>query len=364
MVQWVDFANTCYRPAGLRFLYEPERDFTDLRSTLLNGVTGNTDPDWLEARAEGNRVAATHPDALVVFFRHGPDAEPTGAGFSWWTYDFIVMPGWAVAEHCGVEKPKMLSHEIGHYLGLPHTFAGMYQSEVGAELAFERSELDPGCFDGDGFTDTPPDPLVRPYECEDVDRIALMGETFVLPRTNIMSYYFEAKSLSPQQAARARWIAAYRREHGMSTPSHAGVDSPIELESLKVIRTSGPTKTDQPMDGFGRELWSDGTQMFFGDSEAPSHIRLELPVDKPGWYDVTLYGTRAPDYGEVTVLINGRRCGHSFNAYAPLVLPSGAIPLGSVRLRRSNVIEFRTDTRDEASKGYLMGLDCLQLKRN
>ena len=195
--QWVDFANRTFAAAGIHFDFSPTRGVTPLNNTVINRITGSSDTNWNEAKRLGNEIAARFPDALVVFFRYGPGEHPTGAGFSWTNYNFVVMPGFADARHCGHKHVDALAHEIGHYLGLPHTFAAdPFESAAAAETYLAAGGGTAGVFDGDGFGDTPPDPSIRSLECDRTREITLGGVAFRLPRQNIMSYYDERVRLS------------------------------------------------------------------------------------------------------------------------------------------------------------------------
>lgn len=90
----------------------------------------------------------------------------------------------------------VLSHEMGHYLGLKHTFEG-----DGVELV-DGSNCETV---GDGFCDTPADPGTPPVEtaggnCDLVNETTdANGDVYVPDVTNIMSYYDCAERFSVEQ---------------------------------------------------------------------------------------------------------------------------------------------------------------------
>ena len=93
--QWIDYANQVYAVGGIQFLFNPNGpspDWSILRSTLINNLSGDTPPE----RNAGNAVAAQYPDKITILFRYGPDPGPTGGGFSSAEYNFVVMPGFPV----------------------------------------------------------------------------------------------------------------------------------------------------------------------------------------------------------------------------------------------------------------------------
>src|SRR5690606_27278702 len=96
---------------------------------------------------------------------------------------------------------------MGHYLGLYHTASSWYDPCVDYSNPLDRagcrthieSLLNSGgvaAFDGDGMSDTPPDPGVIYYHegrgwptCGGPDGFSVNGSEFVPPFTNIMSYF-------------------------------------------------------------------------------------------------------------------------------------------------------------------------------
>ena len=362
--QWVDFANRTFEAAGIRFDFSPTKGVAPLNSTVINSVTGSSDTNWREARRLGNEIAARFPDATVVFFRYGPGDRPTGAAFSWTDYNFVVMPGFTDAQHCGHAHVDALAHEIGHYLGLPHTFAATpFKSAAAAETYLRARGGTPEVFDGDSFGDTPPDPSIRSLECDRRREITLGGIAFRLPRQNIMSYYDERVHLSPLQIRRVRWVLDARVAGEMALPRNTAARDPIEAESLEVLAEEGAGTSVQRMSGFGVEQWSGEAQLFVGARENGS-VTLALPVRRTGRYRLILYATAAPDFGMIKVAIDGQTLGDTIDLYAPMVLPSGAIPLGSERLEEgTHRLTFTSVGKNDASLGFRFGIDSIELLR-
>ncbi len=359
--EWVDFANRCFAPAGIQFVFRPdEGGFASVNNTALNNMTGVTDANWREAKRRGNEIAARYPKKLVVFFRHGPGEKAIAGGFSWWDYNFVAMPGRDDAVHCGHPHTDALAHEIGHYLGLAHTFAaGPFESIKEAEAYLKRMHGSPACFDGDGLADTLPDPSIKPLECNRTETVSLNGVEFVLPRRNLMSYYDERDTLSPQQVARARWFAATRLANDMGMPSNSDAKSPIEAGKMEVLdkRDCKPGSIS-PRGG----NWSGRAHLYCSPGQAGS-ITLGLPVEKRGDYWLSLYAMQAPGFGIVQAFVDDKPIGEPFDAYAPVTVPSGQRSLGLVALSKGeHRLRFDVTGKNDSSSGYAFAIDCLELR--
>lgn len=359
-VQWVEFANQAFREAGIQFAFDPSADIDEIRCSALNDAMGASDGNWPDVKALGNEIAARNPGRLVVLVRHGPGAAGTGAAFAGVDHDFVVMGGFDDMIHCGHPHVDALAHEIGHYLGLPHTFVGdpfLDVAEAEAHLAAQAG--DPRAFDGDGFTDTPPDPAIRAFECERRQSVEIGGRSFVLPRRNLMSYYDERDSLTPQQIARARWVLERRRRYAMRLPSNRPGSVAFEAESLAVVEAVACSPSVQPMHRYGAGGWSGDAQLFCG-AERGGRLTLELPLAEPVADRISLYATLAPDFGVVQCALNGRPCGPPLDLHAPLVLPTGALSLGPVSLPAgTHRIAFEVLGKAADSGGHCFGIDAI-----
>ena len=362
ITRWVDFANQVFWPAGIRFRFDADGgDFIDVRSSVLNRID-HRQPDAAAKRA-GDQLAARFPERLVVLFHTGRRDTPSGGGYSGADFDFVVMPGaGAETNHCGHDNLAQLAHELGHHLGLAHPFSRPFRD---ADLAARHLRNHQGdltkAFDGDGLTDTPPDPAVVGTECDDVSTLDLEGTPIALPRRNIMSYYDEADSLTAQQVARARFFLRDRLAHAMKRPRNSDGRPAVEAEALEFLFATGCRPWVQPMRNFDGELWRGGKQVLCM-SPAPASFEVELSLPSAGRYPIDIYLTRGPDFGIVEVLVNGEPVGSPQDAWAPVVLASGRITLGERELAAGpHRVLFRTKMKNASSTAFGIGIDALSI---
>jgi hypothetical protein len=212
--QWVVEANKVFESPGIHFMFQPSEDgpdWLDVQHTAMNDIfeENQWDDTWISAKEFGNELAANHSKKMAVFFRHGPGPTPSGGGFSSTSYNFVVMPGFNETQVCGSQNIGLFAHEVGHYFGLHHTHAKIFDTIAEAEADFEANGSDPKVFNGDGIADTPPEPFIRDEQCTMTESVTLKGHTFSLLRTNNMSYYYSPSTSThtPEQGAVLRsWV--------------------------------------------------------------------------------------------------------------------------------------------------------------
>jgi len=145
----------------------------------------------------------------------------------------------------------------------------------------------------------------------------------------------------------------------------------IEIESL--LGTAQTKRADQPMRqvmaSFGPG-WGEDAQLFWPAAQLHAELRLEPWIFLPepgGQYEVLLTYTKAPDYGEFavypdTVYAHTKKLA-SVNAWAPTVTRD-VVSLGVWNLHGGPItLRFDVDGKVAESKGYLVGLDRLESRR-
>ncbi len=201
--QWVDQANETWEDRGYEFTWDGKKDLIVVNSTVLNTQPSDDNDDlWEFYRIAGNYLASLLPDDKIpVFFR-----AKGGSAWSWGpgNTNFISMP--AYANTC-ISKPTpgkpcpggccpndtLLSHELGHYFGLAHTFAETDCDKATKDNTDgdQHGQL-PGTT-ADDVRDTAPDPgaacaSTKSLDCDE-GSVVVNGTTFHPPWRNLMSYH-------------------------------------------------------------------------------------------------------------------------------------------------------------------------------
>jgi hypothetical protein len=99
--------------------------------------------------------------------------------------------------NCSAAGSTTLTHEMGHYLNLPHTFYGWegsnYITSPIPSGQWERSDGSNCTFIGDGFCDTPPDYISDRWACNTlISYNDAVGDNFTVDEKNYMSYSLDA----------------------------------------------------------------------------------------------------------------------------------------------------------------------------
>jgi hypothetical protein len=380
--QWVDFANASFAPAGIAFAYDPAADFAEVRNTFLNNLADPNDtfPDWRAQGTLGNEIAARYPGKVLVIMRHGPGPTSDYGGSGSPSHGFIILPGFGVSIHCGSTALLWFAHEMGHYLGLGHTMPNLpaFASIADAAAYFVQNGRTAPVFDGDGLSDTPPDPYMQFLECATTTAaVTLDGVVFELPRDNLMSYYKEAAVLTPMQCAIVRDMAALvirgdgRYPTNVAPPYAASANATpgtlrFEAEDLATTH-SGPEPGEQDMAGYApypfSPRWSQDAQLYWGAGTG-KWLTLYFSVPETRRYSAFVYATLSPYFDTVSVEIDGKATGAILDAYAPQVLPSGPIEVASgLELTKGqHRVRFTVVGTNSASLGHGFGVDCIELR--
>lgn len=141
----------------------------------------------------------------------------------------------------------------------------------------------------------------------------------------------------------------------------------FEIEALKAKAKASAGGFDvQPMSGFG-PAWGGGVQLFWrppAPVDRPIRnwpwLSVSFEVAKAGNYAVALGHTRAPDYGDAVVFLDGKEVAH-LSGYSGSVVWN-RLSLGTLALKEgSHTLLISVKGKAQASNGYWVGLDRLEL---
>ena len=149
--------------------------------------------------------------------------------------NIINRNGIVLAKSCSGLGSTTLTHEMGHYLNLPHTFYGWEGSDYNLnpinQNQWERVNGTNCTSRGDGFCDTPPDYISDRWTCFTSKSFTdPNGTSFSVDEKNFMSYSSDncQQYFKPQQQAEVNAAAGTYRPNLLTlpTPSLAAVATP------------------------------------------------------------------------------------------------------------------------------------------
>ncbi len=136
----------------------------------------------------------------------------------------------------------------------------------------------------------------------------------------------------------------------------------VEAESLEVIDTSGDNAAPQNMKGFGPQ-WSGDSQILVNTNEPGDYIVLAVPVESDGTYEISAYFTKAHDFGQIQLTINGKPMGAVFDGYNSKVVHTNRVNMGKIYLKNgNNPFRFQVMGKNKSAENYQFGVDCFILK--
>ncbi len=139
-------------------------------------------------------------------------------------------------------------------------------------------------------------------------------------------------------------------------------DGVIEGESLvadpKPENSCGP----QGMFDYNPKGWSNEHQMAWYAKRAGEVLCLQLPVQKPGKYQLLAHYTKARNYGVFQANFNGTDVGLPTDLYSAETTVTDVVDLGTVDVTVDTpIFKVTIQDKNEASGGYMFGLDYLKL---
>ena len=150
-------------------------------------------------------------------------------------------------------------------------------------------------------------------------------------------------------------------------PKTAGLNEAESLKAMPALDINGQALPlapieSQEMGGFDGD-WSDLKHLWWKATAVGQRMVLPLSVEKAGSYELIGYFTRAKDYGDVRLKINGQTLEPIVRGYNLNVSRSEPISFGRVELKAGvNPIELEIVGRDARSTDYYVGIDGFLLK--
>jgi len=133
----------------------------------------------------------------------------------------------------------------------------------------------------------------------------------------------------------------------------------VEAESLKPVE-GNLAPTIEGMSDFGAD-WSNGKQLRISGRKEGDSFKLNLP-GLEARYDISVYFTKGPSYGDVTILYDGRKVG-AYKGFSAIVEPGGRIAIPDLKLTKTSVpLEFVVSGKDVRSTGCDVGLDAFVME--
>lgn len=137
----------------------------------------------------------------------------------------------------------------------------------------------------------------------------------------------------------------------------------IEGENMTVLRHTGGNITIQDMLGFG-DAWSAGKHLWWTGAKPGDVLELGFNAPKAGTYELILAMTKAVDYGQFRLSVNGAPVGDVVDLFNNGVIHTGKISFGRVNLKQGqNVLRVEVVGTNPASTGdrYMFGLDFIKV---
>lgn len=132
-----------------------------------------------------------------------------------------------------------------------------------------------------------------------------------------------------------------------------------EAEKLK-FRLEGLKSRVMDMSDEGPE-WGENKQILI-EAYDKSSFSLDINGLKESVYDMNLYYSKGPDYGNADIYVNDIKAG-TINGYSPHILPSGKVTLKELKNAGQSIdIRFVVTGKNELSKGYSVGLDGISME--
>ena len=138
----------------------------------------------------------------------------------------------------------------------------------------------------------------------------------------------------------------------------------VEAEALVTsgkFQVNGGNVVMQPMATFGTG-WSGSRQLFWSGGATGAVLDLVVDIPVAATYAVELYMTRAPDYANLRVEIDGKAAALSFKGFAPKVMAPGPTQAGRFSLQAgARKVSFMIVGKQPQAANFFVGIDRIRL---
>jgi hypothetical protein len=149
-----------------------------------------------------------------------------------------------------------------------------------------------------------------------------------------------------------------------AAPEEFKIAGALECEDLRVVAISPGLKYETQTGGLREGRWSGGAHLWVRAAQVGDLIELEVPVGDNQPRRVALYATKSWDYGIVRFSLNGQPAGADLDSFDLTPKVAGPLDLGAATPRDGKLL-LRAEVvgRNEGSKGFFFGLDCVVLAK-
>ena len=137
-------------------------------------------------------------------------------------------------------------------------------------------------------------------------------------------------------------------------------DGKLEGESLEVLSCSSGTYSIQ----YGYPL-SGKTQLWWKNAEVGAMLKTRFIINEAGRYKISARLTKAPDYGKIKIILNGRTIAKSIDGYNKSGVDYFQVNLGTSALKEGeNILSLKITGADKHAKpGNMAGIDYLKFEK-
>ena len=147
-----------------------------------------------------------------------------------------------------------------------------------------------------------------------------------------------------------------------SVPSSTGPAAMFTVEAERLVQANrflvnAGRVAVQPMAGFGSG-WSGEAQLFWSGGAVGAVLDLLVDVPVAATYAVELHMTRAPDYADLKIEVDGKPSPVPFSGYSPTVTAPSPVQAGKFSLQPgTRKVSFMIRGKYQQSTGYYVGID-------